>query len=171
MSSEWRPDGVELACAFVRSRTGVDGAVPLSAAKPARRRRGAVDSPQWSGSGPSSRDPVSAGSVVTSIVAQHDWAGQLAVHSVTGRWADIVGATIADHTRVETFSDGVLTVRSDATTWATQLRLLTPQLMNRLDEEVGSGVVTRIEVKGPAAPSWVHGPWRVKGRGPRDTYG
>jgi predicted nucleic acid-binding Zn ribbon protein len=32
-------------------------------------------------------------------------------------------------------------------------------------------VVTRLRVQGPAAPSWVHGPRHVRGRGPRDTYG
>jgi len=31
--------------------------------------------------------------------------------------------------------------------------------------------VQRLRVHGPTAPDWRHGPLRVTGRGPRDTYG
>ena len=41
-----------------------------------------------------------------------------------------------------------------------------------LNAELGEGSVVRIEVRGPAAPSWKHGIRSVRdGRGPRDTYG
>jgi predicted nucleic acid-binding Zn ribbon protein len=51
------------------------------------------------------------------------------------------------------------------------VRLLAPALMTRLRQELGPGTVTRVEVRGPGAPSWVRGRRSVKGRGPRDTYG
>ena len=105
------------------------------------------------------------------LVNDGGWAGRLAVHTVTGRWDEVAGATLAEHSRIETFSDGVLTVRCDSTAWATQLRMLVPVLLQRLTDEAGPGVVTSVLVKGPDAPSWVRGPRRVKGRGPRDTYG
>jgi predicted nucleic acid-binding Zn ribbon protein len=41
----------------------------------------------------------------------------------------------------------------------------------RLVERAGAGVVTSIVVRGPAQADWRKGPRRVKGRGPRDTYG
>lgn len=177
-SSRWRPDGAELARAFVLARTGVHTEVPLSGGRAGRYRRtaggdrpgGAADE-QWSGPGPSSRDPVQAGIAVEHLVDGAGWAPTLAVHAVTGRWDQIVGATVADHSRVESFTDGVLTVRCDSTAWATQLRMLVGDLMARLTQEAGDGVVTSIVVKGPDAPSWVRGPRRAKGRGPRDTYG
>jgi predicted nucleic acid-binding Zn ribbon protein len=62
-------------------------------------------------------------------------------------------------------------VVADTTAWATQLRLLAPALVRRLNEELGAGTVTRVRVRGPAAPSWRKGGLRVIGRGPRDTYG
>jgi predicted nucleic acid-binding Zn ribbon protein len=31
--------------------------------------------------------------------------------------------------------------------------------------------VKKLNIHGPVAPSWVKGPKRVRGRGPRDTYG
>jgi len=71
----------------------------------------------------------------------------------------------------ETFEDGVLVVRADSTAWATNLTLLVPQLLGRLEQEVGVDVVRRVQVLGPAGPRWVKGPRTVPGRGPRDTYG
>ena len=66
---------------------------------------------------------------------------------------------------------GTLILQADSTAWATQTRLLLPRLADRLDAELGVGVVGRIVVQGPAAPSWRKGAWHVPGRGPRDTYG
>ena len=63
-------------------------------------------------------------------------------------------------------------MRTDSTAWATQLRLLAPQLVQRLNQELGHGTVTVIEVLGPHLPTWRKGSRSVRdGRGPRDTYG
>ncbi len=53
-----------------------------------------------------------------------------------------------------------------------EMRLLAPTVVRRLNEELGDGTVTVIDVKGPTGPSWRKGPRSVRGgRGPRDTYG
>jgi predicted nucleic acid-binding Zn ribbon protein len=95
----------------------------------------------------------------------------LAGGQVFGEWAGLVGADVAEHTRPVQLSDGELTVQADSTAWATQLRLLQRQLLAKIAAGVGKGVVKRLRVQGPSAPSWRHGPRNVPGRGPRDTYG
>jgi predicted nucleic acid-binding Zn ribbon protein len=67
--------------------------------------------------------------------------------------------------------DGELTVQAASTAWATQLRLLQRQLLAKIAAGVGDGVVTKLKVHGPSAPSWRYGHRHVSGRGPRDTYG
>ena len=63
-------------------------------------------------------------------------------------------------------------MRTDSTAWATQLRLLSPSLVKRLNEDLGHGTVLVIEVLGPHLPSWKKGRRSTRdGRGPRDTYG
>jgi predicted nucleic acid-binding Zn ribbon protein len=63
-------------------------------------------------------------------------------------------------------------VRTDSTAWATQMRWLAATVLRRLNEELGDGTVTLIDVKGPTGPTWKSGPRSVRdGRGPRDTYG
>jgi predicted nucleic acid-binding Zn ribbon protein len=117
------------------------------------------------------RDPQPLGRAVDDLVAQQGWRDETAVAVLMGQWAQIVGADLADHALPTSFADGELTVAAESTTWATQVRLLLPDLQRAIDANVGTGVVTRIRIQGPQAPSWVAGPRRVKGRGPRDTYG
>jgi len=87
------------------------------------------------------------------------------------RWAQVVGPQVAAHCEPEGYADGVLTVRTDSTAWATQIRLLCPQLVHRLNLELGDGTVRLVTVRGPDSPRWTHGFRSVRGRGPRDTYG
>ena len=99
------------------------------------------------------------------------WQQRAAMGSVFGRWAEIVGADLAAHTRPDSFADGELAVTADSTAWATQVRLLAPVLVKRLNAELGDGSVRRVKVRGPAPPRQ-RGGWRVPGsKGPGDTYG
>lgn len=117
------------------------------------------------------RDPMGLGNVVSRLVSDRGWSSPLAVGSVMAQWDTLVGEDIAAHCRPESFEVTTLHVRCDSTSWATQLRLLSSSLLAKFDADLGAGVVTKIMVLGPAAPSWRKGFRTVKGRGPRDTYG
>jgi predicted nucleic acid-binding Zn ribbon protein len=140
-------------------------AAPSGTGSMSRRRR------RWSGPKPDERDPQPLGRLAARLAANRGWAARLAGGQVFGKWAVLVGADVAEHTEPVALSDGELTVRADSTAWATQLRLLQRQVLAKIAAEVGNGVVKRLKVQGPSAPSWRHGPRHVPGRGPRDTYG
>jgi predicted nucleic acid-binding Zn ribbon protein len=111
-------------------------------------------------------------SAISGLLDAEGWGLPVATGSVFGRWAEIVGADLAEHTTPERLADGELTVAADSTAWATQLRLLAAQLVLRLNQELGDRTVLRVKVHGPAPPGRKPGQWRVRGgRGPRDTYG
>jgi predicted nucleic acid-binding Zn ribbon protein len=125
-----------------------------------------------SGAHPDERDPQLIGSSLQRLVAEQGWSTDLAVHALFGRWESIVGSTVAEHCRPRSFADTQLVVTADSTAWATQMRLLSPTIVRRLNEELGHGTVTRVSVEGPQPPSWRRGRRSVRdGRGPRDTYG
>ena len=130
-----------------------------------RRRR------RWSGAKPDDRDPQPLGRLAARIAGERGWSAHLTNGQVFAKWAALVGDEVAEHARPTQLKDGELTVQADSTAWATQLRLLQRQLLARIAKGVGHGVVKRLKVAGPTAPSWRHGPLRVPGRGPRDTYG
>lgn len=144
---------------------------------PARARRVAgsaafrATSGGYSGARPDARDPARIGVLVRDLLTDRGWDQAAAAAGVVGRWEEIVGPDIAGHAQPEDLRDGELVLAAESSAWATQLRLLQSTIMARIVSEVGSGVVRRIRVHGPTAPSWRRGPRRVAGRGPRDTYG
>lgn len=136
------------------------------------RRRTTRGDTQVSGAHPDGRDPALVGGLVDKLVTDSGWATEVAVHGVFARWADIVGDEVAGHCSPTGYTEGRLSVRTDSTAWATQLRLLAPTVVRRLNEELGHDTVAFLEISGPDVPSWRRGGRSVRdGRGPRDTYG
>ncbi|WP_223881117.1 DUF721 domain-containing protein [Nesterenkonia ebinurensis] len=118
------------------------------------------------------RDPKPLSETLKTLVRSRGWTAPVAVGSVISRWEQLVGSSIAEHCRPERFEDGVVTVICDSTAWATNLKLMKIKLMEVFERELGKGIVTEIDIRGPAAPSWKRGRYSVRGgRGPRDTYG
>lgn len=114
------------------------------------------------------------GAAINRLLAERGWEAPAAVGGVMGRWAEIVGEDVAKHSEPERYDEGerVLVVRCDSTVWATNLRLLAPALVARLNEDLGHGTVSLIKVNGPGGPVRRYGPLRVPGStGPGDTYG
>ncbi|WP_420176353.1 DUF721 domain-containing protein [Luteococcus sp. OSA5] len=145
---------------------------PRGIRKPRPRRRTWVDGNTRSGAGPDPRDPQPLGAALGRVIEERGWKREVNLRHLLDRWDALVGPTNAAHSRPEAYVDSVLTVRCDATVWATSLRTLAPSLVAELNRQLGDGTVTRITVLGPTAPSWRHGPRTVRdGRGPRDTYG
>ncbi|HLL66604.1 MAG TPA: DciA family protein [Micromonosporaceae bacterium] len=132
------------------------------------RRRGRRG---YTGAGPDPRDPQPFAAVLGRLVKARGWQRPAAEATVFGEWARVVGDDVAGHCRPVKLEHGELTVEAESTAWATQLRMLATKLLARIAREVGPNVVTKLHIHGPAAPSWNRGPRRVRGRGPRDTYG
>ncbi len=166
--------GLDLARSIAR---GLAGSRRTAKRRPPSRRgrRPAVD-PAASGAHPDDRDPQLLDSTIGRLIADQGWGTDVRVHGVFSRWDHLVGREVAQHCRPESFKPGdpggTLVVRTDSTAWATQMKLLAPTALRRLNEELGEGTVTLIEVLGPHLPSWKKGLRSMRdGRGPRDTYG
>jgi len=124
-----------------------------------------------SGAHPDERDPQTIDVTLERLVADQGWSTDLRVHGVFTRWASVVGDEVAAHVTPESYADGRLVVRTDSTAWATEMKLLAGNLVHRLNQDLGDGTVEVIDVLGPHTPRWTSGRFRVRGRGPRDTYG
>ncbi|MEG9546625.1 DciA family protein [Streptomyces baarnensis] len=178
--------GASAAAAKPPEVTGVDLArVALRAAKEQARARGAAAQQKKqarrggglrSGARSDGRDPLALGSAINRLITERGWETPAAVGGVMGRWPQIVGDDLAKHCVPLRYDDDpdarVLTVSCDSTAWATQLRLLAPQLVARLNADLGQGTVRLIKVVGPGGPERRYGPLRAPGsKGPGDTYG
>lgn len=127
--------------------------------------------PRSSSAHPDDRDPQPLDETLDRFVKDQGWTTDLRVHGVFGRWSSVVGPEVAAHVTPESYADGRLVVRTDSTAWATEMKLLAANLVHRLNQDLGDGTVEVIDVLGPHLPRWTSGRFRVKGRGPRDTYG
>ncbi len=163
------PTGLELARTVAAQLRGSTNVGPRPGVR-RRRRRGSPA--EFSGAHPDERDPAPLGDAVDRLVSDSGWSTEVSVHTVLGRWAQIVGPDVALHCTPDSYANGVVAVTADSTAWATQLTLLAATVVSRLNAELGDGTVTAIRVNGPGRPSWRKGRRSVRdGRGPRDTYG
>lgn len=119
----------------------------------------------------SGRDPISASSTIDSLMADFRWQSQMEEAELFVRWSEIVGDLNAKNTQPENLANGKLTVRCKSTAWATQLRLMQTQILEKIISSFPELEIKSISFLGPDAPSWKKGPRSVPGRGPRDTYG
>ncbi|WP_247746084.1 DUF721 domain-containing protein [Streptomyces oryzae] len=127
-----------------------------------------------SGARQDGRDPLPLGVAINRLLVERGWETPAAVAAVMGRWPQLVGPEVAKHCEPLRYDEEerTLLVRCDSTAWATQLRLLAPRLVARLNEDLGQGSIRLIHVRGPEAPRKGYGPLRAPGsRGPGDTYG
>jgi predicted nucleic acid-binding Zn ribbon protein len=142
------------------------GAVPRQQAPQGDAERGGVSPGSASAASWSPRprrdDPQPLTAAVGGLLSARGWREKAAVGAVFGHWADIVGPQLAQHSKPESFDSGELTVSADSPAWATQLRLMAPQLLKRLAEELGHNIVRRIRVNGPSGPPRRPGRLRVR---------
>lgn len=171
-TGEHEDTGLDLARSIARSMAGTNRTARKKAGSRRPGQRPRRTDPKASGAHPDDRDPQLLDSTMGRLIAEQGWSTDVRVHGVFARWEHLVGPEVAQHCRPESFADGKLLVRTDSTAWATQMRLLAPTALRRLNQELGDGTVTLIDVKGPSGPTWRKGLRSVRdGRGPRDTYG
>jgi predicted nucleic acid-binding Zn ribbon protein len=164
------PSGVDLARVALRAAKEQARARGDAARQKKEARRGGLRS----GARADGRDPLALGAAINRLITERGWEAPAAVGGVMGRWSQIVGGDVAKHCVPERYDEDerVLVVRCDSTAWATNLRLLAPTLVARLNEDLGHGAVRQIKVLGPGGPARRYGPLRAPGStGPGDTYG
>lgn len=136
-----------------------------------RRTPATIREAEYSGAKADPRDPKRIGGDLAALTADRGWRTSLDVGVLLGSWPRLVGKDVAAHCTPERIDPPKLTVRASSTTWATQLRIMSAALLDKLERELGHRAIDDIEILGPRQRSWKHGRRSVKGRGPRDTYG
>jgi predicted nucleic acid-binding Zn ribbon protein len=168
---EKEPSGVDLARVALRAAKEQARARGDAARQKKQVRRGGG---LRSGARADGRDPMALGAAINRLINERGWETPAAVGGVMGRWPEIVGEDLANHCVPQRYDEDerVLTVQCDSTAWATQLRVLAPALVARLNEDLGHGSVRMIKVLNPGGQPRRYGPLRAPGStGPGDTYG
>jgi hypothetical protein len=72
--------------------------------------------------------------------------GAIGTGRVWARWVEVVGDAIADHAEPTSLKDGVLRIRTDSPTWATELSYKGAEIARRANEVAGARIVTEVRV-------------------------
>lgn len=117
-------------------------------------------------------EPQLLSEVLSALVEERDWRTGLAEGNLFSNWEQVVGPQIFEHATPISLLDGVLTIRTSSTAWATQLQLVAPDILATIQKSAPGALVDLLAIIGPNGPSWKKGLRTIRGaRGPRDTYG
>jgi len=117
-------------------------------------------------------DPELISELVSNLIEERDWKSGVAEGTLFTTWPTMVGSEIAAHTTPLSLVDGALTVQTSSTAWATQLTMVSNELLATIQKNASGALVESLVFIGPHAPNWKKGIRTIRGaRGPRDTYG
>ena len=117
-------------------------------------------------------DPQLISDVLKNLIQDREWQSGIAEGNLFANWENIVGADIAEHAEPIAILEGVLTIRTSSSAWATQLNLISNDVLVSLQKSAPGALVERLSIIGPQGPTWKRGLRTIRGaRGPRDTYG
>ena len=117
-------------------------------------------------------DPQPLRSIFNEVITNRDWQQGIAEGNLFSEWEKIVGSDVAQHVTPLTLLEGKLTIQTTSTAWATQLRLISSELLQTIRNSAPGALVDELLILGPHAPSWKRGLRTIRGsKGPRDTYG
>ena len=116
-------------------------------------------------------DPQLLSDVLTNLIEERDWKSGVAEGSLFTQWAQIVGGDIAQHASPVSINESVLTIQTTSTAWATQLTLVSSEILKTIQNNPFGATIESISIIGPNTPSWKRGIRSTRdARGPRDTY-
>lgn len=98
-------------------------------------------------------EPVAVGDALAAIGSELGLADPAIVGALAREWPELVGPALAGQARLRSFRGSVVTVAVDSGAWATQLRYLEHDLLERIAERVGPGVVRELRVVVEPRPS------------------
>ena len=91
-------------------------------------------------------EPVPISKSLDGVVRSLRGPSRKAVSGLFGRWVEAVGPQVAEHVRPLKLDERVLVVEVDDPAWATQVKFLTPTIIERLAS--GAGVeIDRVDVR------------------------
>lgn len=108
-----------------------------------------------------SRDPQLIGDALDEFVDSVGWRQPKALANLHAKFTSVVGEETSAHVVIERFESGELILRADSTSWATQLKYLTPVLLEKLQTAAPELQIQSVKVLPPTVRK-TPGAWRVR---------
>jgi len=85
--------------------------------------------------------------ILERLLGQRKYQKGLREAEISTRWAEIAGDKLAQHSHVAALRQNRLEIACDHDVWRAEMHFLKPQLLSRIADCVGEGVVKEIQLK------------------------
>lgn len=92
----------------------------------------------------SNKQPETLGNILIDLLRKLGIESKVKEHEAILKWPKIVGERISDVTKAEKTVDGILFVKVKNNAWRNELLFLKRELLTKLDETIGVGVIKDI---------------------------
>jgi len=104
--------------------------------------------PRYDHRGRTTGGPVPMADVLGAVAGRMGLGRTDIIATVFGRWEELVGSSVASHVRPLRLVGDTLIVSADHPAWATQIRHLAPEILERMASEFGpGGAPVRLEIR------------------------
>jgi predicted nucleic acid-binding Zn ribbon protein len=97
-------------------------------------------------------DPVRIKDVLESVGDRLGFKGATQSAFVWRKWPELAGAAVAEHSEPTSLRDGVLRIRTDSPTWATEIAYLGADIVRRANAAAGREIAHEVRVWTSPAP-------------------
>ena len=91
--------------------------------------------------------PLRTSSILHKFLSEHGLSGKLNSYRIWELWPSVVGPQIAARTQPLRLRDQILEIRVDHPVWMQQLQLMKPQLLQRLNQQLGNDTIKDIYLR------------------------
>jgi predicted nucleic acid-binding Zn ribbon protein len=90
------------------------------------------------------RQPLRIDNLIDALLRQKKWQSGFQLAKLRVMWPELVGPEISAHAQPHRLHGKRLEVQCDHDVWRTELQYLSPELLKRIAEGIGEGVITEL---------------------------
>lgn len=84
--------------------------------------------------------------LLSDLIESKGWSDKIDEGRLPDIWDEVVGGYIAKASKVRKFENGVLFISTDSSTWRSEIKLMAPMLIEKLNEKIGKNLIKELKV-------------------------
>jgi len=91
--------------------------------------------------------PQTLKTLLDKLVETKGWEAKLDEVKLPDIWLEVVGDKIAKNAKTGKFENGVLIIKTESSTWRSELKLREDEIIQRLNEKLGKEIIQSLKIK------------------------
>ena len=91
--------------------------------------------------------PESLAKLIDEVIESKGWQNKLDETKVPQIWDEIVGEKLSKVIKVINVENGIIYVKTDSSTWNTEIRLRAEQIIEKVNSKIGKEIINEIKLR------------------------